>query len=189
MTTDNAQNDFQDIPSPPSGPHHLPGQNFDTPSLTEDVRNLYTLAYAQLISSLSDVMFPRRTEKSKSGALFHLVASDARVDRYIWFRSAWQPNEFGQPLQLALRDLTAACLARYPGRHFSLLEPIEANDILNLLQSEKIPSGEWTSSQSQSETFSVIHEAIREGLFAEPGYGGNRNGIGWYYSNLMEIPS
>lgn len=157
----------------------------DCPELAENPTLLYTLAYSELIESLADTLFPPNTVTDSCGQQVQLTASTARVDRHIHFRAAWQPP-FALRMQLALRDLTQASLNRF-NKHFRQLGTLEREDILSLLQKGNLPSTEWTTLRSQSDAFNAIYEGVSCGLMAEPGYGGNANGLGWFYTSFMEI--
>lgn len=158
----------------------------DCPDLAENPLNIFTLAYSELIETLADTLYPANPVPSRTGHKHLLRASEARVDRHIHFRAAWQPT-FGTRIQLALRDLTEACLKRYTERHFAALTEQEREDVLTELQGGQIPIAQWTTLRPQAEAFATIHEAISCGLMAEPGYGGNAHAIGWFYSRFMTI--
>jgi gluconate 2-dehydrogenase subunit 3-like protein len=159
---------------------------YDCPALSEEPLNLFTLPYAELIESLSDALFPPTQVQGDGGVVHALRASDARVDRHVHFRAAWQPS-FGSRLQLALRDLTQASLTRHSGKHFRQLVDTERVAIVSDLQSARLHPTEWTVLRSQADAFTSIHDAITCGLMAEPGYGGNAHGLGWYYTRFMTI--
>jgi hypothetical protein len=158
----------------------------DCPDLAENPLNLFTLPYSELIEALADALFPPNQVASRNGRQHLLKASDARVDRHIHFRAAWQPP-FGVRVQLALRDLTDACLKRYKGRHFAVLTEQERVAVLNDLQKGALPPAQWATLRPQVEAFTAIYEAVSCGLIAEPGYGGNAHGIGWFYTRFMTL--
>jgi len=158
----------------------------DCPDLAENPLNLFTLPYSELIESLADTLFPANQVSSRNGRQHLLRASEARVDRHIHFRAAWQPP-FGITIQLALRDLTEACLARSQGRHFALLTEQERVDVMKALQAGTLPAVQWRALRPQPEAFAAIYDAIACGLIAEPGYGGNAHGLGWFYTRFMTL--
>lgn len=158
----------------------------DCPSLVEHPLHLYTLPYSELIDALADTLFPPNHIELEASRAHELRASDARVDRYIHFRAAWQPS-FGARLQLALRDLTQASLNRFERRHFVVLTQAQRDEITAALQAGKIPLTQWTTLRPQAEAFGTIYDAICCGLMAEPGYGGNANGLGWFYTRFMTL--
>ncbi|KFB67751.1 gluconate 2-dehydrogenase subunit 3 family protein [Candidatus Accumulibacter vicinus] len=162
------------------------GEIRDCPDLAENPLNLFTLPYSELIEALTDTLFPPNQVASRNGRQHLLKASEARVDRHIHFRAAWQPP-FGIRIQLALRDLTDACLKRYTGRHFAVLTEQERIDVLTALQKSALPPTQWAMLRPQAEAFAAIHEAVSCGLMAEPGYGGNAHGIGWFYTRFMTL--
>lgn len=158
----------------------------DCPDLAENPLNLFTLPYSELIETLADTLYPPNQIESHNGRQRLLRASEARIDRHIHFRAAWQPP-FGIRTQLALRDLTDACLKRYKGRHFAVLPEHKRVDVLTVLQKGALPTSQWGTLRPQAEAFAAIHEAISCGLMAEPGYGGNAQGIGWFYTRFMTL--
>lgn len=158
----------------------------DCPDLAENPLNLFTLPYSELIEALADTLFPPNQVTSRNGRQHLLKASDARVDRHVHFRAAWQPP-FGAKVQLALRDLTDACVRRHAGRHFAVLTEPERAAILTELQKGALPPSHWATLRPQAEAFATIHDAVSCGLIAEPGYGGNAHGIGWFYTRFMTL--
>lgn len=159
----------------------------DPPDLSEDPRNLYTLPYMVLLEAIADCLFPPNRVVAKDGREYELHASAARVDRFVLFRAAWEPS-FGIRLQLALRDFTDACINEHGNHgHFVLLSTERQTALLTELERGEIPPEHWSASRGQRQTHSVLYDAVSSGLFAEPGYGGNHNGLGWYYSNFMVI--
>lgn len=155
----------------------------DMPRTEEKPQLLYTLAYSELIEALADTFFPPNTIKTGDGELV-IKTSALRVDRHIHFRAAWQP-EFGAKLQLALRDVTSASV-QATGRHFAALDAITQDRLLAKLVRGELSSTEWTSLRAQKDAFATIHDAISCGVLADPGYGGNREGLGWVYAQFTE---
>lgn len=149
------------------------------PALSEEPRNLFTVAYANLIDALADVLFPPSRAESNGP---ELRASDARVDRYIFFQAAWDPA-FGSTVQLALRDLAHSAYVRHK-QHFVDLESSEVITLLTDLESSRLAHHEWESRRDQQATFRLLHSVVAEGLMADPGYGGNHRGLGWSYSQF-----
>ncbi len=163
------------------------GVHRDPPVLSENHLNLFTLPYAQLIAALAECLFPPNSVADTTGKTQVIRASDSQIERYIYFRTAWQP-EFGVPLQLALRDLTEACLNGTNGKsHFVLLDDVQKSNLLGNLQAGTIAATHWRVRRNQASAFMAIYRAIAEGFFADPGYGGNVNGSGWCYSGFMTI--
>lgn len=162
------------------------GPTLDPPDLEENPLNLYTLPYMELVESVAECFYPPNEVTATDGRKYLLKVSDARVDRYILFRAAWE-EPFRRELQLALRDLTEACLLRLGGKHFAHLSTTEQTDILTTLEEGKFSNSEWTVNRSQKQAFKTIFEAVSCGLMADPGYGGNHRGIGWYYTNFMTV--
>ena len=158
-------------------PHRL-----NEPVLDENPTLLYTLAYCELIEELTDTLFPPNITTKGAGSELPTVASSARVDRYIHCRAAWEPA-FGLKVQLALRDLSAVAKLVYK-KTFANLEISKRNDLLATLKAGEFAPEFWPSSRSQPEAFETIHDAIAAGVFADPGYGGNANGIGWQYAQF-----
>lgn len=168
--------------------HHRPlpkGRYPDPPDLGENPLNLFTLPYVQLIETLSDVLYPPNEVTDATGRPHVVRASEARIDRYVLFRSAWEPS-FGARVQLALRDLAAAADARH-GRHFSNLDPADQARLLSDLEADRLTPHEWMSPRGQREQFAILFQTVTDGFFGEPGYGGNHEGRGWYYSNFMKM--
>lgn len=163
----------------------LPAErDFDPPDLHEDPKNLFTLPYVELIDSLTNILFPSR-QLVVHGNDRTIRASNARVDRYILFRAAWQP-EFGIRIQLALRDLSDFC-ARFESSHFVILQAARQEAILERLETNSIPGWTGIGDRAANKCFDLLYETISEGLFGEPGYGGNDSGLGWQYSNFMPL--
>lgn len=157
----------------------------DCPELGENHLYLFTIAYSELMESIADTLFPPNTINDGAGNPHLLKASDARIDRHVHFRAAWQPA-FGVRVQLALRDLTEACLNRF-GHHFAVAKGDQQLELLTLLQKGALPPSQWKTLRPQADAFGAIYEAVSCGLLAEPGYGGNSEGIGWFYTRFMNI--
>ena len=138
-----------------------------------------------MIESLASILFPRNTIHTKNGPL-QISALDARIDRYILFRARWEPEEFGSTLYYCLRSVGIASENLYFGRTFSSLSNLQKVSFLEKLSQEEIPVEAWPDGLAQKVVFAKIHRAISEGLLADPGYGGNADGLGWTYSNFME---
>ena len=94
----------------------------DCPEVGEIPQLLFTLAYSELIEAIADVLFPPNEITAADGSRILVKASQLRPDRHIHFRAVWQP-EFGQRLQLALRDLTDASLQAYSISAFLCSQP------------------------------------------------------------------
>lgn len=158
----------------------------DCPQLGENPLFLFTLAYSQLIEAIADTLFPPNPIKDANGAEHLFKASEARIDRHIHYRAAWQ-RDFGSALQLALRDLTDTSIKLSGGNHFALLPENSRSSLLTDLQKGKLPPSQWLSPRSQIESFNLIYEAISCGLLSDPGYGGNYQDIGWLYTSFMSV--
>lgn len=158
----------------------------DRPGLEQNPLLLFTLSYSELIESLADVLFPPNIVTDSKGNQIELKASALRVDRHIHFRAAWQPD-FGQRLQLALRDLTEASTLAYADRHFADLKEEQQLRLLGDLQKGLLSPVVWPSGRLQTEAFNSIHDALAAGLLADPGYGGNSNGLGWVYAQFSNL--
>lgn len=161
-----------------------PGLYPDPPDLGENPLNLFTLPYMQLVETLTDVLFPPRNSLVDNEQVL-IRASAARVDRYILFRAAWQPD-FAKRFQLALRDLSAATFG-LEGTHFANLRPARQEAILEALELKALARWDAPAGREQDKCFTIIYDAISEGLLGEPGYGGNDAGLGWQYSSFMPI--
>lgn len=158
----------------------------DCPDLGENPLLLFTLAYSELIEAIADTLFPPNEVVDSKGKAHILKASTCRIDRHIHFRAVWQPP-FGIRIQLALRDLTEACTKRFGGCHFAIAKESERLDIFTQLQAGALPPAQWTTTRSQTDTFNSIYEGVSCGLLTDPGYGGNAQAIGWYYTRFMTI--
>lgn len=156
----------------------------DPPDLIENPTNLYTLPYIELIEAISSILFPAR-RVTVNGHKRIMLARDARIDRYMMFRAAWQPA-FGVRIQLALRDIAEFC-SRCERSHFANLPPPRQQAILEALEIDKLADWTGTGERSAKRCFEILYDAITEGFFGEPGYGGNDRGIGWQYSNFMPV--
>lgn len=158
-------------------------RRFDSPSLEANHLNLYSLPFVQALESIALVLFPPNRPAAAECIISPL---DARVDRYILFRAAWQPEEFGKPLHASLRSFFHAIQAIHAGVPFPSLSPLQQEGLIERLQNGEIPDDSWPDGPSQQDVFNTIYNAISEGFFADPGYGGNLDGLGWVYSNFME---
>lgn len=161
------------------------GRSPDPPVLDGDPRNLFSLPYVECIEAIADRLFPEKSVTLADGTMRLLRASDARIDRYVLFRATWTPA-FAKTLQLALRDFNEACIER-EGAHFARLSVQQQDTVLVILESGKFADTEWRVLRSQLDAFKAIYDAVCEGFFGEPGYGGNLGGIGWFYSNFKPI--
>jgi hypothetical protein len=139
-----------------------------------------------LIDAVADTLFPPNDVSDTRGVVHVLRASTCRIDRHIHFRAVWQPP-FGVRIQLALRDLTGACTRRFDGRHFAVAKDSEQRDILTQLQKGALPPSQWATRRPQGDAFNSIYEAVSCGLLADPGYGGNAEAVGWFYTRFMTI--
>ncbi|TIL65616.1 gluconate 2-dehydrogenase subunit 3 family protein [Mesorhizobium sp.] len=161
------------------------GPSPDAPDLAPDPRNLFSLPYMACVEALADRLFLEKVVTLDDGSMRQLRAADARIDRYVLFRATWTPA-FGERLHLALRDFNAACIER-EGSHFANLSASTQDALLAALEKGDFSQSEWSVLHSQRDAFRTIYDAVCEGLFGEPGYGGNHGGIGWYYSNFKPI--
>lgn len=189
MKAENVINRLGDAAEPPLRAYSVSpagGTPLDCPELGESPLFLFTMAYSELIDAIADTLFPPNQVVDRKGAPHLLKASEARIDRHVHFRAAWQPS-FGSRVQLALRDLTQACLSRFGDRHFAIATDAERAEILTELQKGALPPAEWAIARAQKEAFSTIYEAVSCGLLADPGYGGNLNATGWFYTGFMTI--
>lgn len=153
------------------------------PILEENPLLLYTLAYCELIEALADSLFPPNTVTDDSGERSTVLASSARVDRYIHCRSAWD-HCFGRAVQLALRDLASAAVLSFE-KPFVRLDCGLRTALLKELQAGVLKPAVWQSPRSQPDAFHTLHDAVAAGVFADPGYGGNVEGVGWKYSHFL----
>ena len=168
--------------------YHRPLPNpemVDRPSLEDDSKMLFTIQYVVLIRNIADCMFPPNTVTTDAGNKVTISASDALIERYVFFRSVWQP-EWGQRIHLVLKQLTTSCIAKY-GDHFSVLDESVKTLCLADLEKENYTKTEWPYQDRQKQAFNLIQQTMTEGFFGEPGYGGNDSGLGWYYSNFLTI--
>lgn len=162
--------------------HHL-----DTPSRTEDPLNLFTLPYMELLEAIAETLFPPNQVKDVQGDMHILRASDARVDRYVMFRSAWD-HDFHHTIQLALLDITNLCFKRH-NNSFVHLTDQQKEGILRDIENGQVSDVEWPLPPPRTAeiTFELIYYAVLGGLLGEPGYGGNAQQLGWYYVNFKKI--
>lgn len=73
--------------------------------------------------------------------------------------------------QGGLRALDAFAIARF-GAAFRHLSESDQDAVLTIIDSEEGPEG-------LRHFFAVVREHVMQGLFCDPEYGGNRDGIGW----------
>ena len=173
---------------PPKRSYHRELSNvsgIDVPSQVDDARYLFSMPFIGMIDAVADILFPPNTVKSAKGVNHVIAASDAMVHRYILFRATWQPD-WGKDVHTALRLFSNVCDKHF-GSSFPLLPEAKQIESLSMLEDRKFSNTDWSSVVDQRRAFNQIREAIAEGLFAEPGYGGNLDGLGWYYSNFMVI--
>jgi gluconate 2-dehydrogenase gamma chain len=76
--------------------------------------------------------------------------------------------------QDGLRELDAHCRDRH-GARFAELEAAVQDDVCAELDGRAQADGE----DSLGHLFAVVREHVVEGLFCDPAYGGNRDGVGW----------
>lgn len=174
---------YRQILDKPQLSYHLPFTQ-ETPSLTEDRRNLFTRAYVDLIEAIATELFPD-TQIETDKNTYTLSAASARVDRYILFRTIWD-DSFGNKFQKYLLYLSISCMDNNNEKHFVQLTAEERCKFLTALQETKLAVWRFED-VGQKEIFSEVFDAISDGMFADPGYGGNYRGIGWYYSRFMPI--
>lgn len=144
-----------------------------TPDTSGPVKDLYSMETVRRVAAVADTFFPPNTVQGSQGQTRTLRASDARPERYLQHRAAWEPT-FGVAVLGALRALSEAS-ERHHGQSFESLSPDERTTLLEDFQKEARSS------------FEVLHTAIATGLFADPEYGGNNEWVGWYYSRFLEI--
>ncbi|MBD1551921.1 gluconate 2-dehydrogenase subunit 3 family protein [Pseudomonas typographi] len=68
------------------------------------------------------------------------------------------------------------------GKRFNQLAPEDLDDLLHRLKDGR---AELTSDVPSEEYFNLLYALVREGLFADPAYGGNRNKAGW---RMLDFP-
>lgn len=178
----------RDFRTPSQKPFHRKLNNelgIDPPSDVDDPRYLFSMPFVVFIDGIADVLFPPNVVKSIQGIDHEIVASEASIDRYIMFRAVWQPN-WGKDVHRALRLFAKVVESKF-GKTFLLLDSAQKIEALTMLENRKFATKDWDSDVDQRRAFNQIREAISEGFFSEPGYGGNRAGLGWYYSNFMMI--
>ena len=117
--------------------------------------------------------YPPNSIQDAQGQTRILRASDARPERYLQHRAAWEPA-FGDAVLGSLRSLSELSELHH-GQGFAPLSPEERTALLERFQKEARPS------------FEVLHTALSAGLFADPEYGGNSERVGWYYSRYLEV--
>ncbi|HZI03946.1 MAG TPA: gluconate 2-dehydrogenase subunit 3 family protein [Archangium sp.] len=125
------------------------------------------------VAAVADTLFPPNSIQDAQGHTRTLRASEARPERYLQHRAAWEPA-FGEAVLGALRALSEASRQRH-GQDF---EPLSAEQRVALL--------EHFQKESRA-SFEVLHTAIATGVFADPEYGGNTERVGWYYSRFLEV--
>jgi gluconate 2-dehydrogenase gamma chain len=81
----------------------------------------------------------------------------------------------GELYRDALSALTAYCHDRMGGRHFEALSPEEQDELLKQMEARKLRLGDVDAGAF----FEQILENTKEGFFADPVYGGNRDMAGW----------
>jgi gluconate 2-dehydrogenase gamma chain len=74
-----------------------------------------------------------------------------------------------------LRLLNAHAVARH-GEKFDALSPADQDEIVGALEKNEVPG---FPGNEGAEFFAMVWAHTIEGLFADPAYGGNRDGIGW----------
>lgn len=150
-----------------------PATNAVPSAASGPVKELYSMETVRMVASVSDTFYPPNSIQDARGQTRILRASDARPERYLQHRAAWEPA-FGEAVLGALRNLSELS-ERHHGQGFELLSPEEKTALLERFQEEARPS------------FEVLHTALSAGLFADPEYGGNSERVGWYYSRYLEV--
>ncbi|GAA4337949.1 gluconate 2-dehydrogenase subunit 3 family protein [Pigmentiphaga soli] len=91
--------------------------------------------------------------------------------------------EFGYQGRLALRDMLRAgikgidahCVGTYQGKHFAELDHGRQEEVLKAAEAGKLQIDEVPAKQF----FSSLLTEVRNGYFADPSHGGNKNMAGW----------
>jgi gluconate 2-dehydrogenase gamma chain len=78
--------------------------------------------------------------------------------------------------KVALDSLNAYTDAKYGGQTYDALSASQQDAILNALEQDKVPT---FTAITGPDFFSLFLENVKEGVFADPSYGGNRGVGGW----------
>jgi gluconate 2-dehydrogenase gamma chain len=86
----------------------------------------------------------------------------------------------GDAYRVALTSLNSYTAAKYKGQTFDELKPAQQDDVLTALETgtSKQLLAHFTQI-APPDFFSLFYENVKEGLFADPSYGGNRGVEGW----------
>lgn len=87
------------------------------------------------------------------------------------WQSRYTPAEM---YRVAIAKIDLHC-ERLHGRPFALLAPDTQDAVLHALERDEIP----LEGVRAGRFFALLWKNVQEGFFADPGYGGNRDRIGW----------
>ena len=106
------------------------------------------------------------------GQLFYMQGPWAKGTDTQGYQSKYGPADF---YRAALKGLAKAVSDRHQGTAFPQLKPEDQDQIIKDLEAGKLDLGEI----GPKDFFSQLLQNVREGLFADPIYGGNRDMAGW----------
>jgi gluconate 2-dehydrogenase gamma chain len=81
--------------------------------------------------------------------------------------------------RVALDSLDKYTKAKFHGKTFSALKPAQQDKVLTNLETGAKPVAPFFNEILAPDFFSLFYENVKEGLFADPSYGGNRGVEGW----------
>jgi len=91
----------------------------------------------------------------------------------------------GDAYQVALDSLSAFTKAKYHGNTFDELKPAQQDKVLTAMETGTKEIAKYFTQIAAPDFFSLFYENVKEGIFADPSYGGNRGVEGW---KLIRFP-
>lgn len=159
---------------------------------------VFTDTEAATVAAMAERVFPADADGPGAG--------DAGVMHYIdgqlaggwgtgerWYTQGpfFEPTDSGHGWQLplaprdvykrALDAIDAHCSTRYEGAGFSDLSAQQQDEVMTALEEGKVDLGLARGKHgfTSSDFFTMLLQNVKEGLFADPLYGGNRDLVGW----------
>jgi gluconate 2-dehydrogenase gamma chain len=85
----------------------------------------------------------------------------------------------GDAYRVALNSLNAYTTAKHHGQTFDELKPAEQDAVLTALEAGSKEVAPYFTEILAPDFFSLFYGNVKEGIFADPSYGGNRGVEGW----------
>jgi gluconate 2-dehydrogenase gamma chain len=85
----------------------------------------------------------------------------------------------GDAYRVGLDSLNAYTAAKFHGQTFDELKPAQQDKILTAMSTGTKELAKYFDQITAPDFFSMFYENVKEGIFADPSYGGNRGVEGW----------